>query len=154
PQTAWFFASAWHCRFPGLKTERSPTWRLYWWPVACAKPVVAVIVKQTAAVTAAIEMAFNAFSFRLSPSGDTAEQHAAVVAAEAHRVRERDVHLHAARLVRDVVEVAVGVGLAVIDRRRQDPVAHRERAEDRLDRAGGGEGVPHHRLARRDGELV
>src|SRR6187551_3545596 len=42
--------------------------------------------------------------------GVTGEQHTRVVAAEAHRVRERDVHLHLARIVRHVVEVALGVG--------------------------------------------
>ena len=58
------------------------------------------------------------------------------------------------RLVRDVVEVALGVGLAVVDRRRQDAVVEREHAHHRLDRAGRAEGVAHHRLRRRDRELV
>ena len=58
------------------------------------------------------------------------------------------------RVVRDVVEVALRVGLAVVDRRRQHPVAQREHAHDRLDRAGRSERVAHHRLRRRDGELV
>ena len=44
---------------------------------------------------------------------------ATVVAAEAHRIRERDVELHLALHVRDVVEVARRVGLVVVDRRRE-----------------------------------
>ena len=40
------------------------------------------------------------------PLLDAADEHAGVVPAEAHRVRERDVDLHRARLVRHVVEVA------------------------------------------------
>ena len=59
---------------------------------------------------------------------DAAEQDAAVVAAEAHRVRERDVDLGLARLVRDVVEVALRIGDLVVDRRREHAVADRERA--------------------------
>ena len=58
-----------------------------------------------------------------------AEHDRRVVAAEAERVRDGD--LEVGRLagdVRDVVEVAVGVGLLVVDRRRDDPVAQREDA--------------------------
>ena len=47
--------------------------------------------------------------------------------AEAHRVRERDVDLGAARLVGDVVEVALRVGGAVVDGRRKHALAERER---------------------------
>ena len=82
------------------------------------------------------------------------EEHAGVVPAEAHRVRQRDVDLHAARLVRHVVEVALGIGIAVVDRRRQDALVQRADAHHRLDRAGRPEEVPEHRLRRRDRELV
>ena len=66
---------------------------------------------------------------------NAADEDAAVVAAEAHRVRERDAHVGLARLVRHVVEVARRVRVLVVDRRRNDAVVHRERAHDRLDRA-------------------
>ena len=42
---------------------------------------------------------------------DTSDQHASVVAAEPHRVRKRDFDLSGPRLVRDVVEVALGIGM-------------------------------------------
>src|SRR5436309_13395325 len=61
---------------------------------------------------------------------DAPEEDAAVVPAEAHRVRERDGDLGAPRFVRDVVEIALGVRLAVVDRRRQDAVAQREHAQE------------------------
>ena len=54
-----------------------------------------------------------------------------------------------ARLVRDVVEVALGILGLVVDRRRHLPVAHRERREDGLDRAGGAEAVTRRALRRR-----
>ena len=59
-----------------------------------------------------------------------------------------------ARLVRDVVEVALRVGVPVVDRRRQHAVVERERAHHRLERAGGAEAVARHRLRRGDGEPV
>src|SRR5262249_39650302 len=58
---------------------------------------------------------FQALVRGISARG-AADQYAAFVAAEAHRVRERDVDLHAPRFVRDVVEGAFGVGLPVVDR--------------------------------------
>ena len=45
------------------------------------------------------------------------------------------------RLVRHVVEVAIGVGVPVVDRRRQHAVVQREHAHHRLDRAGRAEAV-------------
>ena len=88
------------------------------------------------------------------PQSTPPQQDAAVVAAEAHRVRERDVDLDAARLVRHVVEVALRVGVPVVDRRRQHAVVERQRAHHRLDRAGRPEAVARHGLRRRDRELV
>ena len=64
-----------------------------------------------------------------------AEHDAAVVAAEAHGVRERDLQLDGTRLVGHVVEVALRIGCAVVDRRRQHAVVQRQRAHHRLDRA-------------------
>ena len=62
--------------------------------------------------------------------------------------------LDLARLVRDVVEVALGIRLLVVHRRREDAVVDREHAHHRLDRAGRAEAVAGHRLRRGDGELV
>ncbi len=83
-----------------------------------------------------------------------AEQDAGVVAAEAHRVRERDVDLNLPRLVRDVVEIAVGIGLLVVRGRRENAVVQREHAHHRLDRPGRPEAVARDRLRRGNRELV
>ena len=58
------------------------------------------------------------------------------------------------RLARHVVEVELGVGLAVAERRRDDAVAQREHGGDGLDRAAGAEQVPDGRLRRRDRDLA
>src|SRR5215207_4154392 len=76
------------------------------------------------------------------------------MAAEAHGVRQGHTHICLARVVRDVVEVALRIRVRVVDRRRKNPVADRERAHDRLDSARGTEHVTHHRLGRGNGELV
>ena len=55
-----------------------------------------------------------------------------------------------ARLVRDVVEVALGVRRLLVDRRRHLAVARRQDAEDRLDRAGRAEAVAGGALRRGD----
>ena len=67
---------------------------------------------------------------------------------------ERDLELDLPRLVRDVVEVALRVGVAVVDRRRQQLVVERERAHHRLDRPRGAEAVAGDGLRRGDGERV
>src|SRR6267143_3452663 len=71
-----------------------------------------------------------------------AEGQRRVGAAEAEGVRQRRLDVLLARLVRDVVEVAVRVGRLVVDRRRQHAVMQREHRGDRLDAAGGGVEVP------------
>jgi hypothetical protein len=64
------------------------------------------------------------------------------VAAEAERIGNGDLQVgRLARDVRDVVEVALGVRLLLVDRRREDAVAEREDAERRLDRACAAEAV-------------
>src|SRR4051812_10276162 len=77
-----------------------------------------------------------------------------VGAAEAEAVRERVVNARLARLVRHVVEVALGVWVDVVDRRRQLPFANREHGEDRLDAARRAEQVARHGLRRAYRELV
>ncbi len=54
------------------------------------------------------------------------------------------------RHVGHVVEVALGVGDLVVDRREHDPRGHALPGEDRLDGAGGADRVAEHRLVRRD----
>src|SRR6201990_2070749 len=82
------------------------------------------------------------------------EKQRGVCAAEAEAVRERVVNPCLARLVRDVVEVAVGGGVDVVGRWGQTPCGHREHGEDRLDAARSAEQVARHRLRGTDGELV
>ena len=79
---------------------------------------------------------------------EAAEHDRCVVPAEAGRVRDGDADVGFACLVRDVVEVALGIGRLVVDRRRQHAFVDRERAEERLDRARGTEGVPGRTLGR------
>src|SRR6267142_610754 len=83
-----------------------------------------------------------------------AEGQRRVGAAEAEGVRQRRLDVLLARLVRDVVEVAVRVGRLVVDRGRQHAVIEREHRGDRLDAAGGAEEVARHRLGRRHGQLA
>src|SRR5664279_1677851 len=51
---------------------------------------------------------------------DATEQNTAVVPAEPHPVRDRVRQVGLARLIGDVVEVALGIGVLVVDRRRDD----------------------------------
>src|ERR1051325_1425784 len=74
--------------------------------------------------------------------------------AEAERVREHVAHWLRAGLIRHVVEIAVGIGRLVVDRRRQHVFLHHQRRDGRLEPAGGAEEVAGHRLRRADGELV
>ena len=83
-----------------------------------------------------------------------AQDDAAVVAAEAHRVREGVLQLHVARALGHVVEVALGVGIAVVERGGHDLVTQREGADGHLERAGAAELVAGGRLRRRDHELA
>ena len=59
-----------------------------------------------------------------------------------------------ARLVRHVVEIALRIRVAVVDRRREHALVERADAHHRLDRTSGSEEMPEHGLRRRDGELV
>src|SRR4051794_13928027 len=68
-------------------------------------------------------------------SAESAQDQARVRAAEAEAVRDDVVDAPLARAVRHVVEIALGVGRRVVDRRRDPPARQRERAERRLDAA-------------------
>src|ERR671933_2269301 len=80
------------------------------------------------------------------------DREAGVLAAEPERVRQGDLEVRRlARALGDVVEVAVGVRLLVVQCRGQHAAAHRLEAYKRLDRAGRAEQVPDRRLRRGDG---
>jgi len=79
-----------------------------------------------------------------------AQDEGGVVAPEPERVGQRDLDISLATDVGDVVEVAAGVGVGLVDRRRQEPVAHRQRGQDRLQGAGGAQQVAGLALGRRD----
>src|SRR3954452_16831740 len=72
-----------------------------------------------------------------------------VLAAEAEVVGHRDVDGPGPRGVGHVVEVASVVGVVEGHRRRHEPVAYREQADDRLGRAPGGDEVARHALRAR-----
>src|SRR5690606_38187814 len=65
---------------------------------------------------------------RIASAPRSLEHQARVGAAEAEAVGQRDIDAGAARLVRDVVEVAQRVGVVEVDRRRQHLVVQRQRA--------------------------
>src|SRR4051794_39408066 len=75
------------------------------------------------------------------------DRQARVLAAEPERVRQRELEVRRLpRALGDVVEVAVGIRLGVVQRRGQHATAHRLEAHDGLDRAGRAEQVPERRL--------
>src|SRR5262245_46721197 len=76
-----------------------------------------------------------------------------VLAAKAKTVGKREVEWSRARLVGDVVQVAIRVGVLVVDRRRQYTVANRHQADDHLGDPGSGNQVAHHALGAGDGRL-
>src|SRR5439155_20245168 len=61
---------------------------------------------------------------------ELADHDAGVVPAEAERVRDADGDVGLPRLVRDVVEIALGVLLLVVDRRGQQAAFDGEHGED------------------------
>src|SRR5438067_13106 len=71
-------------------------------------------------------------------------QQGAIRAAEAEGVGKGVTNLHRTRFVRDVVEVAGGVGVVEVDRRRRDLVLDRQRGDARFEAAGSAEQMPGH----------
>ena len=59
-----------------------------------------------------------------------------------------------ARGVRNIVEVAVGIGILEVDRGRHHAITDREQANDRLDDAAGGDQVARHALGARNRDRV
>ena len=73
------------------------------------------------------------------------------MAAEPERIRQHRVDSLRARDVGYIVEIAVRVGVLVVDRRRQTTLQDRFDANDRFDRAAGADQVTGHALGRRHG---
>src|SRR5262249_4405871 len=83
---------------------------------------------------------------------ETSEDQTCAGSAEAEGVRGRDADGGAARLAADVVELALGVGVLEVSRRREQAGLERADAKERLERAGGAEQMAGQRLRRRHGE--
>src|ERR1700694_5345557 len=73
-----------------------------------------------------------------------------VVATEAEAVAENSADVAFDRGIGGVVEVELGVGMMVVDGRRDDAAADNAGADDRLDRACGPQHVASRRLGRAD----
>src|SRR5215204_4814271 len=65
-----------------------------------------------------------------------------VVATKPEAVAQGELDVTRRWRVRRVVEVALGVGVRVVDRWGHDPIAHDERADQELQRTGGAEHMP------------
>ena len=91
---------------------------------------------------------------RLDASPDAVIINTCAVTAEAERIRKRDVDIAVTSLVRNDIEVTVGVGYFVIDGRRHKAVLQRKRCDDRFDRTCRTEKVTCHRLCGADHKLV
>src|SRR5262245_63402146 len=72
-------------------------------------------------------------------TAELAEGQGGVGAAEAEGVVQRDLDVHLAGLIGDVVEIAVGIRRLVVDGRGQQAVMEAEDGGDRLHAAGGAE---------------
>src|SRR5690606_1980063 len=88
----------------------------------------------------------NCMPRRRARGSHPAEHQGAVGSAEAEVVLQGYVDLHLAGNVGAIVQVALGVLLEEVDRRRRDLVVHREGGDDRLEPAGAAEQVAGHRL--------
>src|SRR5262245_21812954 len=74
-------------------------------------------------------------SHEFRSSIQAADHDAAVVSAEAEAVGDRPADTHLAGGVRHVIQVALGVGRTVVDRRVNDAVLDRQRCGNQLDAA-------------------
>src|ERR1700676_2744222 len=73
-------------------------------------------------------------------------------AAEAEGIGQRGADCHIARDVWNKIEIAFGIAMKKVRRRRRDLIAYREHREDRLDAACGAKQMSGHGLRRRDRE--
>lgn len=74
--------------------------------------------------------------------------------AESEGVVEGHFDFGFARFMRDVIEVAVGIGIVQIDRRRHNTIANGEGAGGHFDGAGCSEGMAGHRFGGTDEKPV
>src|SRR5688500_10871011 len=86
-------------------------------------------------------------------SGGT-EEEGGVVAAEAEAVAHGGANGRAAGLVGRVVQVALGIGVLVVDDGWDDASLDRLDGDDGVDAAGGAQAVADHALGGADGEAV
>ena len=103
----------------------------------CCRSVTEKIMAKAGATAASLT---PLSSGRSSPSAViAAEDQRRIGAAEAERIRQRDVDVALARLVRHQIDRRLDRRIVEIDGRRRDAVADRQDREDRLDRAGRAE---------------
>ena len=95
----------------------------------------------------------GAIEFSISPH-KFFRRDARVVAAEAEGVVDDGVHLHFARGVRNVIQIAFRVGILQIDGRRDDAVFDGQRANGHFHRARRSQHVPGRALGGADGDFV
>jgi len=112
-------------------------------------PVVSVVPH------APVEKTLRLANWASSGSGrEPAHDQRDVLAAEAEAVGEGPLASACTDLVGHVVEVAVGIGVFVVDGRRQKPVADGHQADDQFGGTGGSDQVAHHALRARNWNLV
>src|SRR3970040_128390 len=83
----------------------------------------------------------------------SAGDHDGVVSADPERVGHHGVDVSLTRLVGDVVEVALRIGMLVVDRWRDGTTVDRQHASNELHRPGRAEQVAHHGLRGTHGYL-
>src|SRR6185503_13522433 len=93
---------------------------------------------------------FTQTAIFIAASWHAPHQQRAVRAAKAERVRERVFDSRLARLVGNTVEIAFGVLVLQVDRRRQDLVTDHQRGDAGLESACRAEQMPGHRLGGAD----
>src|SRR2546427_7329360 len=75
-----------------------------------------------------------------------------VLRSEAEAIAQRGLDLDRTAAVGNEIEIARRVGVALVDRRREEPARHRQRGGDDACRPAGALRVPNHRLHRRSGQ--
>src|SRR4051812_27745200 len=82
------------------------------------------------------------------------EEERAIRPAEAEGVAERVFHTRFARVIRDAIEIALGVLIVQINGRRQALILQRQNRDASFESAGAAEQVPGHRFRGADGNLL
>src|SRR5580704_6129422 len=84
----------------------------------------------------------------------TLENQRRISAAKSKRIRKRILHGSFARVVWNVVQIALRIRIFVVHGRRQNLVAQRQNADTGLEAAGTAKEVTRHRFRRTDGNLL